>query len=130
LDWSTSSLNRMNLMHLATKLGRCPQIFFLLRCCVHTEEGAVACPSGWRIVDGAKNAFFSFQCLSIFRAVISQVDFTNVLRAAFRSADSECAKRNWWLYCLFSLLGSVPTKAAHKNVGEIEPCRLSQRRSL
>ncbi len=46
------------------------------------------------------------------------VDFTNILQAAFAYADPKSAKRNWWLDCLFALLGSVRDKALRKHVGE------------
>jgi hypothetical protein len=51
------------------------------------------------------------------------VDFTNVLGAAFTKEDPINAKRHWWLDCLFALLGSSQLQAAHKHVGEIDPCK-------
>jgi len=42
------------------------------------------------------------------------VNFTNVLQAAFTSSDLKSAKRQSSHQCLFALLGSARTKAAHK----------------
>ncbi len=47
-------------------------------------------------------------------------DFTNVLQAAFASADPKSAKRHRWLHFLFFILGSPQVKAACKYVGEID----------
>ncbi len=48
------------------------------------------------------------------------VDFTNILQVAFSRADTNSAKRQYWLDCLFALLRSAFLKAAHKHIGEID----------
>ena len=50
------------------------------------------------------------------------VDFTNILHAAFTSADSKSAKKDSQLKQLFAILGSAGVKAARKHVDEIDPC--------
>ncbi len=42
------------------------------------------------------------------------VDLTNILKAAFTSADPKSTKRNWWLDCLPVILGSLSAKAVCK----------------
>jgi hypothetical protein len=70
------------------------------------------------------NAFLSLE-LSFHRS-ISPTFYEQLLGAQIPNAQKETDD----FTVFFSLLGSAPTKAAHKNVGEIEPCRLSQRRSI
>jgi len=58
----------------------------------------------------------------------SWVDFTNILWAAFISADPKSAKRHWLPDSLFALLGSARLIAARKHVGKIDTrCQFHQR---
>jgi len=53
------------------------------------------------------------------------VDFTNILRKAFKIVDSKSVKMIVQVMSHFVLLQSTPVKAARKHVGEIDPwCKL------
>jgi len=49
------------------------------------------------------------------------VDFTNILRAAFASADPKSAKKTVKLSVFFVLLGSACAKAAHRMLMKLTP---------
>jgi len=53
--------------------------------------------------------------------LLTGVDLTNVLHTALTLVEPKSAKRHWWHYSLFALLGSVLIKALRKYVGEIDP---------
>jgi len=53
-----------------------------------------------------------------------RVNFINILCSAFTSADPKSSKGYWQHNWIFMLLGSAGVRAAHKLVGEIDPCTL------
>jgi len=59
---------------------------------------------------------FLYSVHSLIQNVSTGVDFTNVLRAAFTSADPKSAQRHWWPDGLFAVLGSVHKKTTHKTL--------------
>ena len=61
-------------------------------------------------------------CYRRDRSQKSGVNFTNVLRAAFRLEDPKSTKKTVKLSSFFALLGSSCVKAARKHIGEID-CR-------
>jgi len=59
---------------------------------------------------------FNTNCAPIKKRLrTTGVNFTNILRAAFTSAEPKNAKRYWFLYCPFALLGSVHVKTSHEH---------------
>ena len=48
------------------------------------------------------------------------INFIYILSTAFTSIDPKSAKRYWWLYWIFTLLGSLFVKDGCKHVGEID----------
>jgi len=51
----------------------------------------------------------------------SDVNFINVLWAAFAPVDPKSVKRYWQLDWILTLLGATGVKAVRKYVGEIDP---------
>ena len=49
------------------------------------------------------------------------INFTNILRAAFRCADPKSTKKTVKLSSFFALLGSAPAKAAHRMWVKLTP---------
>ena len=65
-----------------------------------------------------KTAAFDFNSF-----YLSGVNFTNILRAAFRHADPKSAKKTVRLSSFFALLGSGRIKAARRTLVKLTPAR-------